>query len=705
MLHSMSWRRVMPFALVVGALSYWPVQASAGVTGTLNGFVEDAHNAPVAQAKISVTSPSQNAITQTDARGQFAFVSLYPDTYAITASKDGYKTITLTGVQVVSDNTRTILVVLEPVRTLGEVVVSRSGLLSAGTTQDVYSVNRPVQRTLVGLNGGYDVTNAYSSIAAVPGAFVPPIASGWNQPVFIRGGSFDQVGYEFDGIPVNRTYDNSPLTTLSTVGQQLVQVYTGGAPANAESHGLSGYVNQVVRRGTYPGFADLTLSIGSPALFNKYDFEAGGATPDRRFSYFIAAGGYTQGFRYIDQSNGAAFSTNFGQPFDLENVVLGPLNGGMPGCGIPNGSNFTGCYANTGFFSSLPAGPGGYVIGPYPMGKNSRINEADQVGNFHFEIPRANNTSDDVQLLYYLTQLYNYEYSSYDDWGGPAFWNGYNTTPGFHSGQVARFVPGFQYTGPLLSMVSGTTGQMPAGVIPYFFPSAGIYGGGAPIPGNQEDSQSNALALTKVQYTHFFTPASYLRIYGFTAYSNWFTYSPNGEQQFYISLPADRELSNHQRGVSADYTSQLSTHHLFEAQASYTYSSDYSVENDQPSTSLAGPPWFPAPQTAFAALVSATAPTNGTCYFLSFPLPLPSIPGPPTPTSCEPITPLPGPMSGFINQKFMTFAGPFFPAPPAGCGGASACEWLALENGQTGPLNAITPKFTALSLQDQWTPS
>ncbi|HZV80153.1 MAG TPA: TonB-dependent receptor, partial [Candidatus Binatus sp.] len=629
-----------------------------------------------------------------------------PDTYAVTASKEGYETVTLTGVEVVADNTRTVFVQLKPVKTLGAVVVSRSGLVSAGTTVDVYSMNRPVQRTLVGINGGYDINNSYSAIAAVPGAFVPPIASGWNQPVFIRGGAFDQVGYEYDGIPVNRAYDNAPLTTLSNVGQQLVQVYTGGAPADAESRGLAGYINQVVRTGSYPGFTDVTLGIGSPALYNKFDFETGGAAPNHRFSYFVAIGGYDQAFRYIDQSNGAAFSVDFGQPFDLKNVVLGPIAGGTPGCGLPNGSNFTGCYANTGFFESLPAGPGGYVIGPYPMGRNSGITDRDNIANFHFAIPRSgNNTPDDVQLLYDLSQMYTYSYSSYNNWGGSAFWNGYNTTPGFHSGQVPVFVPGFQYTGALLQPISGTLGGPITGVIPYFFPSAGRYGGGAQIPVNQQDAQSNGLAITKLQYTHFFSPEAYLRVYGFTTYSNWFTYSPNGQSQFYISMPADREFSEHQRGVSAEYYGQLGVHNLFEVQGSYTYSNDYAVENDQPSTSVQGPPWFPAPQTAFAALVSAANPTNGTCYFLSFPLPPPSIPGPPTATSCEPITPLPGPTSGFLNQKFLTFAGPFFPAPPGGCGGVSACEWLALENGQTGPINGVTPKFSALSLQDQWTPS
>ena len=61
------------------------------------------------------------------------------------------------------------------------------------------------------------------AIAAVPGAFVPPNQQGWDQVVYIRGGSYDQIGYEFDGVPVNRSFDNYPGGTAGTLGQQELQ--------------------------------------------------------------------------------------------------------------------------------------------------------------------------------------------------------------------------------------------------------------------------------------------------------------------------------------------------------------------------------------------------------------------------------------------------------------------------------------------------
>lgn len=684
--------------------------APAGTTGTLVTFALTDVNTPVAGAKVSAISPSQSESGVTDERGKFTFVALSPDTYAVTVSKPGFRAATQEGVDVFADNTRTVYVFVQrEIKTLATVSVSAgSSLVNPGTTVDVYSVNRPLQQTLVGLNGGGDLDSAYSAITAVPGAFVPPGQSGWNQAIFIRGGGYNEIGYELDGIPTNRSFDNLPTGNLSILGQQSLQVYTGGAPADAEAHGLSGYINQVIRTGTYPGFGDLTLGIGSPTFYNKFGLEVGGATPDRRFTYYVGIGGYNQDFRYVDNSNGAAFSQNFGMPFDLANAALGPVASPLnpPGCGLPNGSNFAGCYSNVGYFDALPIGPGGYILGPYVMGGsrnyniNSNVSDRENVGNFHFRIPRGGKTADDdIQVLYDVSQLDTNVYSSYNDWGGSAFWNGYLMTPGLHSGQHPVFVPGFQYTGALLGPIAGTMGGPITGVIPYFFPSAGIYGGGSPIPTNQRDGQSNAQSLIKVQYQHFFTPTSYLRIYGYSSYSNNFINSPNGQSQFYMTNSADREVWTHDHGFAVDYTDELSTHHLLSASASYTVENSVSFDNGQPSTSLPASPWFPAPQTVLAALVSSAAPTNGTCYFQSFPFPGPGLPGPPTPTSCMTITPLPSPfVSGFINQKFTTFAGPFFPAPPG-------FEWLALESGPTGAYGAVKPIYSSLSIEDQWKPS
>jgi len=66
-------------ALLVAAL-LCASPARAGTTGGISGTVVDAGTTtPVADARVTVTSPSQSANTTTDAAGRFHFVSLAPD--------------------------------------------------------------------------------------------------------------------------------------------------------------------------------------------------------------------------------------------------------------------------------------------------------------------------------------------------------------------------------------------------------------------------------------------------------------------------------------------------------------------------------------------------------------------------------------------------------------------------------------------------
>ena len=684
-------------------------RADAGTTGTLIGYVFSQEGAPLLGAQVAAASASQAATTTTDVQGHFVFVALIPDTYTVTVSKSGFRTVSQPGVEIAADNTQTVeLVTQREATTLGKIVISETaGLLKPGTTQDVYAVNAGLQSKLSVLGGGGNLDNAYSAISAIPGAFVPPGQTGWNQPIFLRGGDFNEIGYELDGVPLNRSFDNITTTNLATLGQQQLLIYTGGAPADAEAHGLAGYVNQVVKTGTVPGFADASAGFGAPALYNKFNFEGGGATADRRFTYYFGVGGYNQDYRYIDQFNGASDSPTFGMPFDLANAAFGPLSPiGSVGCSGPGsplppgaGSNFAGCYANHGYFNSLPVGPGGYILGPYPLGKNSNITDRENVVNLHYAIPHLRGgANDDIQLLYDTSEIFTNVYSSYLDWGGAGTWSAAELQqgPGLHFGSLPTFQTGFQYTGALGQPVSGATFGPINGMIPYLFPSQTAAGINGQIPVNQRDAQSNGQAIVKLQYQHDFGPSAFVRVYGYIDYSNWFVHSPNMTQQFYISQSSDRELWTHGHGFVADYGAQLNPRHLLGLSASYTTSDTISFDNGQMTNSTPGPPFFPAPQSAFAALVSTSNPMNGTCFYIDEANPA----APPTPTSCEPTSPVPVFLPPFpppSSTKFLTFGGPFIPPPPG-------FEWLALEGGPTGVSNRVSPKFIAFSIHDEWRP-
>lgn len=140
-------------------------------------------------------------------------------------------------------------------------------------------------------------------------------------------------------MPANRVYDNAPQTMLSNIGQQELQVYTGGTPATADATGIAGYVNQVIRTGTYPGFASLDLGLGDPTFYHKASLEVGGASQNRLFSYYAAFAGVNQDYRYADQFNGVSdpqlfYPVYFPEGrFNVYDGTSGPLNF-APGTGL-----------------------------------------------------------------------------------------------------------------------------------------------------------------------------------------------------------------------------------------------------------------------------------------------------------------------------------------------------------------------------------
>ncbi|HTA38533.1 MAG TPA: TonB-dependent receptor, partial [Candidatus Acidoferrales bacterium] len=315
-------RRLVVFLCIVSLLAAGWSPAMAGTTGALIGAVTDATSgAPVAGAKVTMTAPSQIASAITDAKGNYVFASMAPDTYTLTIAKDGFDTNSTSGISILADQTLRLTFKLQHSLKNIANVTSRSSmnLVRPGTTTDVYSVNPAVTKAAAPIGGGGGLNNAYSAIAAMPGAFVPNGQMGVNQTVYIRGGYYDQIGYEYDGVPVNRSFDNYPAHSASTLGQQELQIYAGGGGANSNATGLAGFINQVTKTGTFPGYGTGVLGIGAPTFYHQAEFEAGGATPDRLFSYYVGISGADQDYRYLDNDNGS----------DLVNIFpynVGPSN-------------------------------------------------------------------------------------------------------------------------------------------------------------------------------------------------------------------------------------------------------------------------------------------------------------------------------------------------------------------------------------------
>ncbi len=97
-------------------------------------------------------------------------------------------------------------------------------------------------------------------MASVPGVQTSQGGMGWDfNAAYVRGQNSYYTGFEYDGIPINRAFDNYNSGTESSLGLQELQVYTGGGPSSIASSGTAGFINQVIKTGTFPGFATANL--------------------------------------------------------------------------------------------------------------------------------------------------------------------------------------------------------------------------------------------------------------------------------------------------------------------------------------------------------------------------------------------------------------------------------------------------------------
>ncbi len=614
----------------------------AGTTGGLAGTILDAVSGrPIPGAAVTATSPSQSATVSTDRQGRYGFVSLAPDTYALAVSAPGYAPFSQPGITVVADQTQTYD--LKPARELAQIGRTRArtatDLVRPGQTADVYSVSGQLSQNAQALGGGGSLFQTFAALQSVPGVYVPQNANyGQNTAApYIRGGDYNQVGFEFDGIPVNRAFDNYVSNTQGVTGQQELQAYTGGVPASSAGEGLSGYINQVVKSGTHPAAGSAEGVLGAPSFYHYLRGEYGGAAPNRSISYYVATTGWNQALRVGDQFNG--------------------------GGGI--GDLLFSAYAAPG------AGPGAIRRVPFDAGAQSNISTRESVLNLHLGIPHRNGDGgrDDVQFLGQIGRQFFQAYDSFNDYGGITNPAVTDITGG--PGPFA-YPHGYVVDAPLFAPFD------PAAVRVYRYPYTPTGGpvdaqGNPVIDPNLRGTIGNDNGIFKAQYQKNFGSRAYLRLYGYTNFSSWTTVDPP-----YAYLPFsvvgnfDYELKTHTRGAALEFADQLTARHLLQGSASYTFA-NVTRAND---TTMLG-------KSSRAQLLDA----DGRCYD----------PASGALTNCYAGLSLTG---GYTQVSLAAAGG--VPAPVVGDAAAAGAAYRVAATGRSVTFNTVTPKFSALSLSDQW---
>jgi hypothetical protein len=94
--------RSLAVVIIALVLTFAGTSVRAGTTGGIHGVVT-ADGAPLANVRVAVESPSQQAVAFTDRNGSYNFLSLAPDTYTVTVQKQGYAPQKHTDVEVTAD--------------------------------------------------------------------------------------------------------------------------------------------------------------------------------------------------------------------------------------------------------------------------------------------------------------------------------------------------------------------------------------------------------------------------------------------------------------------------------------------------------------------------------------------------------------------------------------------------------------------------
>ena len=528
---------VVALASTVFALP--PQSALAGTTGGISGHVADDKGAPIAGARVTATSPSQSATATSDARGFYSILNLSPDTYALTSSKDGYDPVTVNGITVQADqNARADLAMSPSAKVIGHITTSATvSVVSKNTTGDLYAVNAQAITRYQGSAGGAETLYSQNGVVGSLPGVVRNVGTGGgyagNGSLSMRGGTTDQVGFELEGIPLNRTFDSANATSFVTNGLASLEVYTGGEPADA-GRSMAGYINEQIRRGSYPGGADFTGVVGTPVYNHTVQFDAYGASPDQRFSWYFASLSLNSDYNFADRHN-------------LDNQVLNiPANdAGCADFNFTNGTSFD-CTQPISFAVPISqAAWQGFV--------NPSAAIRDNVLNLHEAIVH-NGLSDDLQLLYVVGST-----------GNPFLYSGSGLDLALadsSNGTVVTWPAGHPWIGGLNQpWVDPSVDPTKYGL--YTWPSS--FNNTGPITPGFQDHQNTQSSIEKLSYTHVLTPSSFVRLYGYSLYSLWAFDQPTNPylgDSFY-------QLHNNANGVTLNYQNQLNEKHLIKLDVDY----------------------------------------------------------------------------------------------------------------------------------------
>ena len=299
--------RTLVAFIVAASVAIGRAGAAEATTGTLIGTV-GSEGKPIAGAHVTISSPSGNYTTSSDARGAFRVLGITPDTYVLSVVATGFYDVTQLGVTILPGQTQYVAVhLVAALRTIAS-VKSKNPSFTTASTSDTFTVSGAQARAVsppVSSSGlaTYVEGTVQGAIASVPGVVLDPFAN-----VILRGGKVSDAVFDYDSVPLPQGLVAEPGGNI--VGAQLPTTgvaYTTTTLAGYTNQGdnsLGGVVDQIPAVGTYPGSLTLESGVGIGAQFQQTTLQLLGASPDLKWRYAFAT---MTGSQYFLYGNGSFY--------------------------------------------------------------------------------------------------------------------------------------------------------------------------------------------------------------------------------------------------------------------------------------------------------------------------------------------------------------------------------------------------------------
>ena len=262
--------------------------AQAG-RGGISGLVSDPSGASVSGARVTSTNHATGVeqSTVTTAAGLYSFVSLAPGTYQVTASQNGFETVSRAKIAVSVDQVSTVNLALrvgavsEVVTVTGSTDLAETSNSTVGQLINAEVIDRVPLLTrdvfqLVQLSAGVAPTNGTPNASDTPGIFGARPGADVSSYT-INGALQGSVYYMLDGSPIGIAENNTaaiiPAFQVPEDGVDEYRIETQNAPATYQSGG-AGVISLVSKSGGNQFHGDGFFyirpnSLGANDYFNK----------------------------------------------------------------------------------------------------------------------------------------------------------------------------------------------------------------------------------------------------------------------------------------------------------------------------------------------------------------------------------------------------------------------------------------------------